>query len=74
MCIRDSHRIDREYRAMSALKETKIPVPNMIIYCDENKIIGSEFFLMDFIDGIKEKKPILENYSKDEKKKFTKKN
>ena len=64
--LRGAHRIDREYRVMSALRETKIPVPNMIIYCDENKIIGSEFFLMDFIDGIKEKKPILENYSKDE--------
>ena len=53
--LRGAHRIDREYRVMNALKETKIPVPNMIIYCDENKIIGSEFFL-DFIDGIKEKK------------------
>ena len=71
--LRGAHRIDREYRVMSALRETKIPVPNMIIYCDENKIIGSEFFLMDFIDGIKEKKPILENYSKDEKKKIYKK-
>ena len=70
--LRGAHRIDREYRVMSALRETKIPVPNMIIYCDENKIIGSEFFLMDFIDGIKEKKPILENYSKDEKNKIYK--
>ena len=71
--LRGAHRIDREYRVMSALKETKIPVPNTIIYCEENEIIGSEFFLMDFIDGIKEKKPILENYSKDEKKKIYKK-
>ena len=71
--LRGAHRIDREYKEMNALKKTKIPVPNMIIYCEENKIIGSEFFLMEFIDGIKEKKPILENYSKDEKKKIYKK-
>jgi len=72
--LRGAHRIDREYKVMNALKETKIPVPNMITYCEENNIIGSEFYLMDFIDGIKEKNPILENYSKDEKKKiYTKK-
>ncbi len=72
--LRGAHRIDREYKVMNALKETKIPIPNMIIYCEENNIIGSEFYLMDFIDGIKEKNPMLENYSKDEKKKiYTKK-
>tara|TARA_Y200000002_G_scaffold382723_1_gene400959 strand:+ start:1439 stop:2473 length:1035 start_codon:yes stop_codon:yes gene_type:complete len=72
--LRGAHRIDREYKVMNALKETKIPVPNMITYCEENNIIGSEFYLMDFIDGIKEKNPILENYSKHEKKKiYTKK-
>ena len=33
--LRGAHRIDREYKVMNALKETKIPVPNMIIYCDD---------------------------------------
>ena len=36
--LRGAHRIDREYKVMNALKETKIPVPNMITYCEENNI------------------------------------
>ena len=61
--LRGAHRIDREYKVMSALYNTKIPVPKMLSYCDEQKIIGTEFYLMNYIDGIQETNPILPKFS-----------
>lgn len=46
-----AHAIDREYRVMSALAETDIPVPKMIAYCDDADLIGAEFFLMERMQG-----------------------
>ena len=46
--LRGAHRIDREYRVMSSLKGSKIPVPDMLAYCNDINVIGSEFFLMDY--------------------------
>ena len=60
--LRGAHRIDREYRVMSALYNTKIPVPKMMCYCDEKNIIGTEFYLMNYIDGIQETNPILPKF------------
>ena len=70
--LRGAHRIDREYKVMSALYNTKIPVPKMLSYCDERKIIGTEFYLMDYIDGIQETNPILPKFSISNKKKIYK--
>ncbi len=66
--LRGAHRIDREFRVMSSIYNSKIPVPKMIGYCDNHSIIGSEFYIMDFIDGIQEKNPLLPNFKTDEKK------
>ncbi len=49
--LKSAHAVDREYRAMKALQGTDVPVPQMHAYCDDETILGSEFFLMDFISG-----------------------
>lgn len=46
-----AHRVDREYRVMKALGEQGVPVPNMRLYCDDATVIGTEFFVMDFLEG-----------------------
>ncbi|MES2483047.1 MAG: phosphotransferase [Pseudomonadota bacterium] len=46
-----AHAIDREHRVMKALQGTAVPVPKMLAYCDDASIIGTPFFLMDFLDG-----------------------
>ena len=70
--LRGAHRIDREYKVMSALYNTKIPVPKMLCYCNEKKIIGTEFYLMDYIEGIQETNPILPKFGIINKKKIYK--
>lgn len=46
-----AHAIDREYRVQQALAATSVPVPRMRLYCEDNGIIGTEFYVMDFVDG-----------------------
>ncbi|WP_210483404.1 phosphotransferase family protein [Microvirga antarctica] len=46
-----AHAIDREYRVMSALAQTVVPVPRMVLYCEDEQVIGTPFYLMDRLDG-----------------------
>ncbi len=46
-----AHAVDREYRVMNALAGTAAPAPKMLVYCDDASIIGSEFYVMEFVDG-----------------------
>jgi aminoglycoside phosphotransferase (APT) family kinase protein len=46
-----AHAIDREYRVMSALADTDVPVPSMVLYEAEPDIIGTSFYVMDRLEG-----------------------
>ena len=46
-----AHRVDREHRVQAALRDTDVPVAHMHLYCDEPSIIGTEFYVMDFVEG-----------------------
>lgn len=46
-----AHQVDREFRVMSALGPTEVPVPRMRLYCDDPGVIGTEFYVMDYLDG-----------------------
>jgi aminoglycoside phosphotransferase (APT) family kinase protein len=46
-----AHAVDREYRVMKALGGSDVPVPRMLTLCDDDSIIGTMFFVMDFADG-----------------------
>ena len=46
-----AHAIDREYRVMRALQETDVPVPRMRAYCEDASIVGTPFYVMDFLPG-----------------------
>jgi aminoglycoside phosphotransferase (APT) family kinase protein len=46
-----AHAVDREYRVMKALAATDVPVPQMLSYCDDESIIGTAFFIMEYLDG-----------------------
>ena len=49
--LRSAHAVDREFRVMSALADTDVPVPVMRALCTDDEIIGSWFYIMDFIEG-----------------------
>ena len=49
--LKSAHAVDREYRIIAALQETNVPVPKAIHLCTDVEIIGSQFFIMSFVDG-----------------------
>jgi aminoglycoside phosphotransferase (APT) family kinase protein len=46
-----AHRVDREYRVMRALAATGVPVPRTQHLCEDASVIGTPFFVMDFVPG-----------------------
>ncbi len=46
-----AHAVDREYRVMRALAGTGVPVPRVYALCEDDAVIGSTFFVMEFLDG-----------------------
>ena len=46
-----AHAVDREYRVMSALQDTKVPVPKMLSLCEDSAVIGTKFYIMSMVEG-----------------------
>jgi aminoglycoside phosphotransferase (APT) family kinase protein len=46
-----AHAIDREYRVMRALRESDLPVPEMILYHEDRELLGTPFYLMERLQG-----------------------
>ncbi len=47
-----AHDMAREFRVISALTDTTIPVPKPIVLCEDPGVLGAPFYLMDRVDGI----------------------
>jgi aminoglycoside phosphotransferase (APT) family kinase protein len=46
-----AHAVDREYRVMAALAGTAVPVPRMRVLCEDESVIGTAFYVMDWVAG-----------------------
>ena len=46
-----AHAVDREYRVMTALHASDVPVPKTFCLCDDESIIGTAFYVMENVDG-----------------------
>jgi len=46
-----AHAIEREFQVMSALRDSGIPVPNTHLLCEDASVIGTPFFVMEYVDG-----------------------
>lgn len=49
--LASAHQVDREYRIMKALEGTGVPVPHMRALCTDEEVIGTSFYVMDFLEG-----------------------
>ena len=49
--LKTAHAVDREFEVISALNKTNVPVPKAYIHCEDEDLIGTEFFVMEYIDG-----------------------
>ncbi|MFM7783795.1 MAG: phosphotransferase [Gammaproteobacteria bacterium] len=46
-----AHAVDREYRVISALAGSEVPVPRTVHLCTDDAVIGSMFYVMEFVEG-----------------------
>ena len=46
-----AHAVDREYRVISALYAQGFPVAEPVVYCADESIAGTAYYVMDFVDG-----------------------
>src|SRR5205085_5022676 len=46
-----AHAVDREHRVISALHAQGFPVAEPLLYCADESVVGTAFFLMAFADG-----------------------
>ena len=46
-----AHAVDREYRVISALRQVAIPVARPYVLCEDDAVIGTAFYVMDYVEG-----------------------
>jgi aminoglycoside phosphotransferase (APT) family kinase protein len=49
--LASAHAVEREYRVMATLHAMGFPVPRMHILCTDETVIGSAFYVMDYVEG-----------------------
>ena len=47
-----AHDVSREWRFISALAPTAVPVPSPVAYCADVAVTGAEFYVMGFVEGL----------------------
>lgn len=46
-----AHKIDREFKVQKALFSIGFPVPKPLLYCSDPSVIGTEFYVMEHVQG-----------------------
>lgn len=46
-----AHDMPREYRVMSALRDTAVPVPRTHVLCEDTSVLGAPFYVMEYVEG-----------------------
>ena len=46
-----AHAVDREFRVISALQNSDVPVAPPRAFCDDDSVLGTMFYVMDYVPG-----------------------
>ena len=49
--LKSAHAVDREFKVLSALSDTSVPVPKVYHLCEDTEVIGSMFYIMECVEG-----------------------
>jgi aminoglycoside phosphotransferase (APT) family kinase protein len=49
--LASAHAVDREFRVIRALAGSEVPVAQALVLCEDDQVIGTAFYVMDFVDG-----------------------
>jgi aminoglycoside phosphotransferase (APT) family kinase protein len=62
-----AHAVDREYKVVSALQGSKVPVAKTYALCEDESVVGTAFYIMEWVDGRVFWEPTLPEQSKAER-------
>lgn len=60
-----AHAVDREFRVISALNKTNVPTPKAYALCEDDSVVGTAFYIMEFCDGRVLWDPLLPDVTKE---------
>jgi aminoglycoside phosphotransferase (APT) family kinase protein len=63
-----AHAVDREYRILTALAGTDVPVPRPLFFCADRDVIGTPFYIMERLRGRVFWSPTLPQVPRDERR------
>ena len=63
--LQSAHAVDREFRVLCALQDSAVPVACALHLCADESVIGSMFYVMEYVDGRVFWDPALPGLSKD---------
>lgn len=66
--LKSAHAVDREYLVIKSLKKAGFPVPTPYLLCKDESIIGTIFYIMEFIQGRIFWDPDMPDCTKEERK------
>ncbi|HXY21572.1 MAG TPA: phosphotransferase [Burkholderiaceae bacterium] len=49
--LASAHAVDREFRVIRALAGSQVPVARALVLCEDEQVIGTAFYVMDYVDG-----------------------
>ena len=61
--LKSAHMIEREFKVMNALYNSKVPVPKMYYLCEDPEEIGTPYYVMEFVEGKAYLDPSLPEFS-----------
>ncbi|MFJ1563149.1 phosphotransferase family protein [Streptomyces erythrochromogenes] len=47
-----AHDMRREHRVIAALHGTAVPVPEPVLLCEDEEVLGAPFYVMEYVDGV----------------------
>lgn len=62
-----AHAVDREYRVVTALQDTDVPVAKTYALCEDESVVGTAFYIMEWVQGRVFWEPTLPGMSKAER-------
>mgnify|MGYP006233852997 FL=1 len=68
--LKSAHAVDREYKVLTSLMDTDVPTPRTFLLCEDDKVIGTQFYIMEFSEGVIYWDPLASEAEKDKRKKI----
>lgn len=66
--LASAHAVDREYRVLKALAGSNVPVPAVLLFCDDHSVIGTSFYIMERLEGRVFPTVVLEGMATDQRR------